>query len=207
MDAPAELRTRLAAALAANQRWMTYTLTNVVEAESFSGHEQAAQTEMRFVLDALGFEVTEIPTDVAAIKASPLYSPVVEELHGCHNLLGRYKASGATGRSLMISGRIPEGAKIFFSLPPDFDVIEKVIEENRKFKETQMPEADALLIYNCGGRLMAFGPLIAEEIRGIAGIWNVPLAGMFSNAEIGRSAEGQVEMHNLTTCWVALKEK
>ena len=121
MDAPADMRTLLTAALAANARWMTDTLTNVVEAESFSGHEQAAQTEMRFLLDALGFEVAEIPTDVAAIKASPLYSPVVDELHGCHNLLGRYKASGATGRSLLISGHVdvvPTGHLPLWTKPP-----------------------------------------------------------------------------------------
>ena len=121
MDARAELHTRLTATLAANERWMIDTLTNVVEAESFSGHEQAAQTEMRFVLEALGFAVNEIPTDVAAIKASPLYSPVVEELHGCHNLLGQYKTAGANGRSLLISGHVdvvPTGHLSLWKKPP-----------------------------------------------------------------------------------------
>jgi len=109
--------------------------------------------------------------------------------------------------SLIASGKLPQGSKIRFSLPPDFDVIEKVIDENRKFRESEMPEADALIIYNCSGRLLSFGPLIGEEIKGIKNVWNVPLAGMFSNAEIGRTRHGNVEMHNLTTCWVALKER
>jgi len=109
--------------------------------------------------------------------------------------------------SFMTSGNVPQEAKIRFSLPPDFDVIEKVIDENRKFKETEMPDADALILYNCGARLLCFGPLIGEEIKGIKEVWNVPLAGMFSGAEIGRTVNGNVEMHNLTTCWVALKEK
>ncbi|MEP6617465.1 MAG: FIST C-terminal domain-containing protein, partial [Ginsengibacter sp.] len=110
-------------------------------------------------------------------------------------------------RSMVISGKLPEGAKIRFSLPPDFDVIEEVIEQNKKFRETQMPEADALIIYNCGGRLLCFGPLISEEIKGMKEVWNVPMAGMFSNAEIGRTPGGNLEMHNLTTCYVVLKEK
>ncbi len=109
--------------------------------------------------------------------------------------------------SMTTSGKLPEGSKIRFSLPPDFDVIEKVIEQNKKFKETEMPEADALIIYNCGGRLLCFGPLIGEEIRGMKEVWNVPMAGMFSNAEIGRTYGGNLEMHNLTTCYVVLKEK
>jgi hypothetical protein len=110
-------------------------------------------------------------------------------------------------RSMVLSGKLPEGAKIRFSLPPDFDVIEEVIEQNKKLREAEMPEADALIIYNCGGRLLCFGPLISEEIKGMKEVWNVPMAGMFSNAEIGRTPGGDLEMHNLTTCYVVLKEK
>ena len=28
-----------------------------------------------------------------------------------------------------------------------------------------MPEADALIVFSCAGRLMALGPLMTEEIR------------------------------------------
>jgi len=109
--------------------------------------------------------------------------------------------------SLLTSGKIPEGSRIRFSLPPDFDSIEKVIEENKNMKEMEMPQADALLIYNCGGRLLSFGPLISEEIKGMKNIWNVPMAGMFSNGEIGPTLHGNLGTHNLTTCWVVIKEK
>jgi hypothetical protein len=109
--------------------------------------------------------------------------------------------------SLLTSGKFPEGSKVRFSLPPDFDVIEKVVEENKNMKETEMAEADALLIYNCGGRLLSLGPLIGEEIKGMNMVWNAPMAGMFSHAEIGPTLHGNVRMHNLTTCWVVLKEK
>jgi hypothetical protein len=109
--------------------------------------------------------------------------------------------------SLLTSGKIMEGAKVRFSLPPDFDVIEKVIDENKSMKETEVGTVDALVIYNCGGRLMTFGPLIAEEIKGMKEVWNAPLAGMFSHGEIGPTKDGSLGFHNLTTCWVALKEK
>lgn len=110
-------------------------------------------------------------------------------------------------RSMLTSGKLPEGSKVRFSLPPDFDVIEKVVEENKKMKTEEGLDADALIIYNCGGRLMSLGPLLSEEIKGMNEVWNVPMAGMFSNAEIGRTPNGNLEMHNLTTCWVVLKEK
>jgi len=110
-------------------------------------------------------------------------------------------------RSMLTSGKLPEGSKVRFSLPPDFDVIEEVVEENKKMKEEEHLDADALIIYNCGGRLMSLGPLLSEEIKGMNEVWNVPMAGMFSNAEIGRTPNGNLEMHNLTTCWVVLKEK
>jgi hypothetical protein len=109
--------------------------------------------------------------------------------------------------SIATFGKIPVGSKVRFSLAPDFDVIQKVVEENSNFKEAEMPEADALVVYNCSGRLLTLGPFIGQEIKGMQDVWNVPMAGMFSNAEIGRTMQGQVELHNLTTCWVALKEK
>ena len=109
--------------------------------------------------------------------------------------------------SIYTSGSVPQGSKVRFSLPPDFDVMEKVIKEVEKLKETKMPEADALIVFSCAGRILSFGPLMAQELEGIKNVWNVPMAGMFSNAELGRATGGNLEMHNLTTCCVALKEK
>ena len=112
-----------------------------------------------------------------------------------------------TDRSFYCSGTVPQGAKVRFSLPPDFDVMQKVIRGAEEMKKTEMPEADALVIFSCAGRIVAFGPMMNEEIEGIKNVWNVPMAGMFSNAELARATGGKLEMHNLTTCCVALKEK
>lgn len=109
--------------------------------------------------------------------------------------------------SFICSGSVPQGSQIKFSLPPDFDVIEKVIDGCKKLKAAQMPEADAVVVFSCAGRLISLGPMMAEEIEGVRKVWDVPMAGMFSNAELGRATGGNLEMHNLTTCCVALKEK
>lgn len=109
-------------------------------------------------------------------------------------------------RSFYCSGTVPQGSKIRFSLPPDFDVMDKVIKGVQNLKDTEMPEADALVVFSCAGRILSLGPLMNMELEGVKNVWNVPMAGMFSNAEFGRATGGNLEMHNLTTCCVALKE-
>ena len=110
-------------------------------------------------------------------------------------------------RSFYCSGSVPQGSKVRFSLPPDFDVMEKVIKGAEELKAHEMPEADALVIFSCAGRILALGPLMNMEIEGVKNIWKVPMVGMFSNAEMARATKGNLEMHNLTTCCVALKER
>jgi len=112
-----------------------------------------------------------------------------------------------TDHSYYTSGTVPQGSKIRFSLPPDWDVMAKVVEGVQSLKDTEMPDADALIVFSCAGRILSFGPMMNAEIEGVKEVWNVPMAGMFSNAELGRMAGGNLEMHNLTTCCVALKEK
>jgi len=110
-------------------------------------------------------------------------------------------------RSFYCSGTVPQGSKVRFSLPPDFDVMQKVIRATEEMKATEMPEADALIVFSCAGRIIALGPMMNEEIEGVKKVWNVPMVGMFSNAELARATGGKLEMHNLTTCCVALKER
>ncbi len=110
-------------------------------------------------------------------------------------------------RSYYTSGSVPQGSKVKFSLPPDWDVMEKVVKGVENLKATEMPEADALVVFSCAGRILSLGPLMSQELDGINKVWNVPMAGMFSSAELGRATGGNLEMHNLTTCCIALKEK
>lgn len=52
-------------------------------------------------------------------------------------------------RSFYTSGSVPQGAKVRFSLPPDWDVMDKVVKGVQNLKETEMPEADALVVFSC----------------------------------------------------------
>jgi hypothetical protein len=108
--------------------------------------------------------------------------------------------------SFICSGSVPQGSKVRFSLPPDFDVMETVIKTAEDLKN-EMPDADALVVFSCAGRILSFGPMMNMEIEGIRKVFDIPMVGMFSNAELARATGGNLEMHNLTTCCVLLKEK
>ncbi len=110
-------------------------------------------------------------------------------------------------KSIAILGSIKEGDKIRLTLPPDFKIIEEVRRNAEQAKRDEMPDAEALLMFSCVGRLGQFGPLVGDEIEGVRNVFNVPMAGFFTYGEFGRTNHGNNELHNNTCCWVALKEK
>jgi len=107
--------------------------------------------------------------------------------------------------SLFLHGDIPEGSKFRFALPPDFEVVEEVVEKCKELK-SKVPEVDAVIVHSCSGRFDVLGPIVKDEIREIYRLWNAPMTGYFCNGEIGRPDDGNVEIHNLTACCVVLKE-
>jgi hypothetical protein len=110
-------------------------------------------------------------------------------------------------KSFSTLGSVREGDQMRLTLPPDFEVIEEVHRNAEKIKTEEMPDADALLMFSCVGRLGQFGPLIGEEIEGVRQVFNVPMAGYFTYGEFGRSKNGNNELHTSTCCWVAIKEE
>ncbi|MEO7263815.1 MAG: FIST C-terminal domain-containing protein, partial [Ferruginibacter sp.] len=110
-------------------------------------------------------------------------------------------------RSLICAGNVPQGSKVRFSLPPDFDAIEKVVEECNELKNEKQDQADALIMFSCISRHLSFGILIKEEIDQVRQVWDAPMVGFFSYGEYGKSKTGKHEFHNNTCCVLALKEK
>jgi len=109
-------------------------------------------------------------------------------------------------RSLICAGNVPQGSKVRFSLPPDFDAIEKVIEECSALKNNKQQEADAMILFSCISRRLSFGIMMSEEIEQVQQVWNAPMAGFFSYGEFGKSKTGKHEFHNNTCCVLVLKE-
>jgi hypothetical protein len=109
--------------------------------------------------------------------------------------------------ALVCESDVPQGSRLRFSTPPDFDIIETVIGKAREIKGEQSDDADALLIFSCAGRLSALGPMAHEENEGLYKVWNAPMAGFYTYGEYGKGINGKHEFHSTTCSWVALKEK
>lgn len=111
-------------------------------------------------------------------------------------------------KAVYCGGSVKQGTSFRFTLPPDFEVIDTVIDSSKEIKNKEMNEADALLIFSCIGRYSMFGPVIENENNGLAETWKKPMAGFFSLGEFGKAIGGKVpEFHGGTCSWVAIKEK
>jgi len=109
--------------------------------------------------------------------------------------------------SLIFGGNIPQGSKLRFSLPSDFDVIDKVEQECNELRDTKQKYGDAMIMFYCISRHLSFGEMVCEEIERIKNVWACPFIGFFSYGEIGKSKKGKHEFHNNICCIVVLKEK
>jgi hypothetical protein len=110
-------------------------------------------------------------------------------------------------RSLVCVGNVQQGSKLRFSLPPDFEIIDQVVEDCTELKETKQNHADAIIMFSCSMRNLSFGAMISQEIERVQQVWGCPMVGFFSAGEIGKSKKGKTEFHNNTCCVVVLKEK
>ena len=155
----------------------------------------------------LGEDILSNKNDASGLIPSDLGYPLQFQRAPGSFLMRPLLLWNTADKSIMLGGDVKEGESFRFSLPPDFDVIDKVIDSTKRLKENEMPEADALIAFSCVGRLGSFGPMISTEIEGLAATWNKPMIGYFSLGEFGKLNNGPCEFHGTTVSWVALKEK
>lgn len=110
-------------------------------------------------------------------------------------------------QALICESDVIQGSRLRFSTPPDFDIIETVIEKAKDLKTERNVMADALLIFSCAGRLSALGPMAQEENEGLQKLFDAPMAGFYTYGEFGKGVNGKHEFHSTTCSWVTLKEK
>lgn len=135
------------------------------------------------------------------------YYPLQLEREGAPAVMRTAQMGNVEDRSLICAGNVPQGAKVRFSLPPDFDVIDTVESECKELKDEQAQDADAVIMFSCVSRYLSLGIMTSEEIDRVLKIWNAPMIGFFSYGEYGKSKRGKHEFHNNTCCVVVLKEK
>ena len=135
------------------------------------------------------------------------YYPLQLERENAPAVMRTAQMGNIENRSLICAGNVPQGSKVRFSLPPDFDVIDTVVDDCTEVKEEQLQEADAVIMFSCISRYLSFGVMTSEEIERVSEVWKAPMIGFFTYGEYGKSKHGQHEFHNNTCCVVALKEK
>ncbi len=115
----------------------------------------------------------------------------------------------------MVDGFKPTLSLVFSSVDPpwmNFSAITEVLSAVAPYFGVNSPlllqrQTGAPIMFSCVGRKVALGPLIGKEIDGIGDIFDAPMAGFFSYGEFGRATDGNHEYHNLTCCWLVMKEK
>lgn len=110
-------------------------------------------------------------------------------------------------QALVMDLPMPEGSQFWFTNPPEFDIVEEVIDKANQLKHDSNEDADALLIFSCAGRPPILGPMTTDENEGLANVWKTPMAGFYTYGEFGRVFNGKQNFHSGACCWVTLKEK
>ena len=162
---------------------------------------------MNVIQRYLGDDMIISNTQASGLLPSDLGYPLQFERPSGNAIMKPALFFNTTDQSVMMGGEIKEGDHFRFSLPPDFDVIDKIVESTKIMKEKEMPDCDVLIVFSCVGRLGTFGPLISTEIDGLASTWGKPMIGFFSLGEFGKLDGGRCEFQGTTVSWAALKEK
>jgi acetylornithine deacetylase len=97
---------QILAAVAEGEAEMHALLAELVAARPVFGAEAAGQDVMRRAFAGLGLDPVDVPLDADALRASPAASPFSWDVAGKANVIARWPAAGAGGRSLILNGHI-----------------------------------------------------------------------------------------------------
>lgn len=135
---------------------------------------------------------------------------------GSYPLLIRYKdeepllrsplSVNLEDRSIILTSKIHQGSRVKFTVQPTFEIIDNIVEDFEAFNAKEQEDPDAMIMFSCFGRKLAFGPLLEDEVHGVQGIWDKPSIGMLSFGEIGATKDHPLNFHDLNCSLVLLKE-
>src|SRR5687767_1371576 len=165
------------------------------------------QPALKVYLRFLGKEISSTDDQLKFFDSIGIHYPFQIERENREPLMCTPIGYNREKQALICESNVLQGSRFRFSTPPDFDIVETVVDQANELKGRLQAEADALLIFSCAGRLSALGPMAHEENEGLARVWHVPMAGFYTYGEFGRAVNGKHEFHSTTNSWVALKEK
>ena len=158
-------------------------------------------------LRVLGIDPASIQNRINFFSSEAIHYPIQIAREGRQPLMCNPIGYDEEKGAITFESEIPQGTDFRFSTPPDFDIVETVLEKAEELKEQSGARAEALLIFSCAGRLSALGPMAQQENDGLHEIWEVPMAGFYTYGEFGKAVNGKHEFHSTTNSWVVLTEK
>ncbi len=170
-------------------------------------YEIDGKSAVELYLKYLGQEDKLAKNDFKIFEELSMEYPFIVERDENETVLKTAMQIDTKESALVMDMAMPEGSKFWFTSPPEFDIVEEVIENANQLKKDSNEDADALLIFSCAGRQPILGPMATDENEGLAEVWQTPMAGFFTYGEFGRVLNGKQNFHSGACCWVTLKEK
>lgn len=182
------------------------TEKTITECEGPWIHAIDGQPAMEVVNKFTGIELNDPLRDDGYSHVGTTFPIQIQQEKGAPVMRPLLKFNPENG-SIMCGGSVVKGSRFRFSLPPDFEVVDTVIDSAREIRENELSDVDAVLVFSCIGRKVSLGPMAASEVLGLQEVWGKPMAGFFSMGEFGKTKNGKTQFHGTTISWVALKEK
>lgn len=182
------------------------TVRTVTKSEGNVVYTIDNEPALDIVIKYLGISPSEFNKLNDAIINFGVYFPIQILRENAPPVMRTAMLANLEDRSFICAGSVPQGSKIRFSLPPDFDVIDEVVSDCNAVKK-ELPDADAMVFFSCKARHLTLGPMIGEEIDAVKKMWDKPMVGFFCYGEMGKARTGKYEFHNSTCCLVLLKEQ
>jgi len=170
-------------------------------------YEIDGKPALEMYLRFLGEDFSSIDDQIKFFDLVGLYYPLQIERAQREPMMCNPMGYNKEENALVLESDVEQGSRFRFSTPPDFDIVETVVEKAKEIKDNVHEDAEAVLIFSCASRLSALGPMAQQENDGLASVWKSPMAGFYTYGEFGRALNGKHEFHSTTCSWVALKEK
>ncbi len=162
------------------------------------------QPVLDLVLRYCGKDMDELKQGNAILNIASYFQIQLEREDGS-SIMRTPMLANVNDGSLVFAGSLPQGSRVKFSILPGFEVVDNVVAEFNEYSKNAS-DADAVIMFSCQGREIAFGPYMNDEIDRLKKIWNAPMIGLFSFGEIGRGADGKYDFYNMTCSLALLKE-